>query len=252
MTAEPVPQPGDETTEPRPEDTVPSDSDVDATVASDSLTETATQPVTSPSEALTPEATERAEEDAANEAAAELAAASAAGDAIVAEGPVPTDTGTASTSADSPPATVKISRQAVFLAGLRRVLAFSIAVLLFAGGFALGLRAFESSRPVPTVSASQNPSVSPPPVAQEFIAALRSNDADALRSALAPQPHKDITDEFERFGIRTVRDVETLGTEVDGTRSATEIMLMAENTDGLAFGINLVILVDGGKIEGFR
>ena len=56
----------------------------------------------------------------------------------------------------------------------------------------------------------------------------------------------------QRFGIHRVQSIETLKTEIDGTRSATEIMMMAENADGLGFGINLVILVDGGKIEGFR
>jgi hypothetical protein len=89
-------------------------------------------------------------------------------------------------------------------------------------------------------------------VTVEFITALTSNDADALRSSLEKQPHIDLTGEFERFGIQRVTGVETLGTEVDGSRSATEVLMRAENTDGLAFAINLVILVDGGQIEGFR
>ena len=102
------------------------------------------------------------------------------------------------------------------------------------------------------VTATIDPVASPPAVAQEFIRALATNDADALRSSLDQQPHKDITDEMTRFGIHRVQSIETLKTEIDGTRSATEIMMMAENADGLGFGINLVILVDGGKIEGFR
>ena len=148
--------------------------------------------------------------------------------------------------------TAKQRRRTVVIAGLRRVLAFALAVLLFAGGVAIGLRVFEMNRPAAPVTATIDSAATPPAVAQEFIRALATNDADALRSSLDQQPHKDITDEMTRFGIHRVQSIETLKTEIDGTRSATEIMMMAENADGLGFGINLVILVDGGKIEGFR
>ncbi|HET9757686.1 MAG TPA: hypothetical protein VFP66_14360 [Candidatus Limnocylindrales bacterium] len=148
--------------------------------------------------------------------------------------------------------TAKPRRRIVFIAGLRRVLAFALSVLLFAGGVAIGLRVFEMNRPAAPVTATIDSAATPPAVAQEFIRALATNDADALRSSLDQQPHKDITDEMTRFGIHRVQSIETLKTEIDGTRSATEIMMMAENADGLGFGINLVILVDGGKIEGFR
>ena len=43
-----------------------------------------------------------------------------------------------------------------------------------------------------------------------------------------------------------------LGTTVDGPRSATEILMHYQREDGIAFAINLVILVNDGKIEGFR
>ena len=39
---------------------------------------------------------------------------------------------------------------------------------------------------------------------------------------------------------------------LDGTRSATEILMHYQREDGIPFAINLVILVDDGKIEGFR
>ena len=35
-------------------------------------------------------------------------------------------------------------------------------------------------------------------------------------------------------------------------RSATEILMNYQREDGIAFAINLVILVNDGKIEGFR
>lgn len=182
--------------------------------------------------------------------AAAAAATAAAVDATAADEPAVVSPDAA--AIEPSPATTKPRRRTVFIAGLRRVLGFAFAVLLFAGGAALGLRYYEMNRPAPTVTTTIDPAATPPAVAQEFIRALASNDADALRSSLDQQPHKDITDEMTRFGIHRVQRIETLKTEVDGTRSATEIMVMAENADGLGFGINLVILVDGGKIEGFR
>ena len=156
------------------------------------------------------------------------------------------------TTAETAVEVARPRRRTIILAGSRRALAFTFAIALFVGGVVLGVTSFQASRPSASVTDLIDPAASPPAVAQEFIRALGANDADALRSSLDLQPHKDITDEMERFGVHRVQKVETLGTEVDGTRSATEIMMMAENADGLPFGINLVILVDGGKIEGFR
>jgi hypothetical protein len=93
----------------------------------------------------------------------------------------------------------------------------------------------------------------PAPVASEFISALAANDADALRSSLEQVPHLDLTDEMSKFGIQHIDKVEVLGTkDFGGNRSATEILMEYQSTDGVPFAINLVILVDAGKIEGFR
>jgi hypothetical protein len=141
------------------------------------------------------------------------------------------------------------------LRALRTFGVFVVTIALFVGGLALGTYAFQNSRAAPVGGA--NPAVDlstagPPPVAQEFIAALANNDADALRSSLDQEPHLDLTREMTKFGIQRVDNVQTLGTHVDGARSATEILMQYESTDGTPFAINLVILVDGGKIEGFR
>ena len=82
--------------------------------------------------------------------------------------------------------------------------------------------------------------------------ALSINDADAIRSSLDRDPHLDLTREMTKYGIQRVDQVEVLGTTIDGPRSATEILMHYERDDGISFAINLVILVDGGKIEGFR
>jgi hypothetical protein len=154
---------------------------------------------------------------------------------------------------DAPKEPTKVSRRPVIIAGLRRLVTFALAIALFVGGIALGQAVFERTRPVPVgVDGAVTVSDPPPAVTQEFIRALAANDADAMRSSLNPQPNKDLTDEFARFAIKRIMSVETLGTHVDGTRSATAILMRAEKTDGLPFEVNLVILVDGGQIEGFR
>jgi hypothetical protein len=90
-------------------------------------------------------------------------------------------------------------------------------------------------------------------VANEFITALAANNADAVRSSLDQIPHLDLTDEMSKFGIQHIDKVEVLGTkDFGGGRSATEVLMEYQNTDGVPFAINLVILVNGGKIEGFR
>ena len=50
----------------------------------------------------------------------------------------------------------------------------------------------------------------------------------------------------------TIDKVEVLGTHVAGAMSATEILMQYKSDEDLPRSINLVILVDGGKIEGFR
>jgi hypothetical protein len=176
-------------------------------------------------------------------------------DAPVAD-PTAVDAATVETPAvavDAPPTQAKVSRRPVIVAALRRLLMITLAIALFVGGVVLGTTTFQRTRPVPIgVQGSISVTEPPPAVAQEFITALAANDADALRSSLSAQPNKDLTDEFERFTIKRIVSVETLGTSVDGSRSATEILMRAENTDGLPFEVNLVILVDGGQIEGFR
>jgi hypothetical protein len=156
-------------------------------------------------------------------------------------------------AAEAPAAPAKPSRRPAILAWVRRFVTFVLAVALFVTGVAIGTATFQRTRPaLVAVEGPVTDSQPPPAVAQEFITALGNNNADAMRSSLNAQPNKDLTDEFARFGIKKVLSVQTLGTSVDGTRSATEILLKTEKTDGLPFEVNLVILVDGGQIEGFR
>jgi hypothetical protein len=201
------------------------------------------QPETAPASTEPEPATEQATDATAN--ATVEAAAVPPVDAVV--------TTDALAAVAEAPAVVRPSRRPVVIAVLRRAFIFALTVVLFVGGVTLGVTTFQRTRPVPVgVDGAIAVTDPPPAVAQEFIAALGANDSDAMRSSLGEAPNKDLTNEFTRFDIKKVKSVDTLGTAVDGSRSATEVLLHAEKSDGLPFEVNLVILVDGGTIEGFR
>jgi hypothetical protein len=153
---------------------------------------------------------------------------------------------------ETQPAMPKPSRRVVALAWTRRLAIFVLSIALLVGGVMLGSNTFLRTRPAPTGGGAVELTQPPADVAKEFISALAAGDSDAIRSSLQPQPNKDLTDEFTKFGIKKVTGVETLGTSVQGTRSATEVLLHTVNTDGNTFDINLIILVNGNQIEGFR
>ena len=128
-----------------------------------------------------------------------------------------------------------------------------IGAVLLVAGVAIGNYIFLATRSVPTALSDPGTNLqNPAPAAQEFIAALAVNDADSIRSSLDAQPHVDLSAEMEKYGIQRIDSVDVLGTTVDGKRSATEILMHYQREDGIPFAINLVILVNDGKIEGFR
>lgn len=152
----------------------------------------------------------------------------------------------------TPDASPKPSRRPVILAWTRRFAALVVSVALLVGGVMLGSTTFQRTRAVPTNGGAIEFTQPPADITKEFISALAASDSDAIRSSLSMQPNKDLTDEFTKFGIKKVTGVETLGTAVDGPRSATEVLLHTTDTDGNRFDINLIILVNGNQIEGFR
>jgi hypothetical protein len=236
----------------------------EATAATDATEQPTTAAV---SEALasteatsaTPEAMTAADVSAMAEAASTARILEAAGIAVAPDVPPAEDPAAAAEAAAAAAAAAaeRGKRRRAMAVGIFRKLAIVVVtVVLFVGGIALGNRAFWNSHPTATSggqTAVDVPTDSPPPVANEFITALAANNADAVRSSLDQIPHLDLTDEMSKFGIQHIDKVEVLGTkDFGGGRSATEVLMEYQNTDGVPFAINLVILVNGGKIEGFR
>jgi hypothetical protein len=140
------------------------------------------------------------------------------------------------------------------MAGLGRFARLTVMIAVFAGGVAYGYTSFQSNQPVVTAPVGDpvTAGVQPPLVVMEAIAAIASNDADRIRSAVPGDPYKLLTSELQRWDFQEVTSVETLSTFVDGTRSSTEIVIVGRATTGNPININLVVHAQGGQIVSFR
>jgi hypothetical protein len=204
--------------------------------------------------------------DAAGLAASEAAAADRADTAaaialVMASARAKAEAAAAAAATDPDPSLADASEvqrrsRRVAIRGMLAMLARGAIVLaLFVAGIALGAAAFQRSDQVATTAPVVDPAVDgaqPPPVVQEFVTALAGGDADSLRSALQAETHARLTSEFRRFDIQSISAVDTLGTHVDGPRSATEVVMQGTTTAGAPISLNLIILTDGNAIEGFR
>lgn len=268
-----APRPEDEEA-PRPEEDVDGEmsgppANTDAPSADESLTDDLAEPLSAPDEALTPESAADAEAAAAAAASQDPVASEAAvmtadaqGAETTAEAVATIDAATdeaaaqAKAAEDAAAAEKKersASRRRAVGGALKTVATVVIGAVLLVAGIAIGNYAYLTTRPTPIALGDPGTNLeNPAPAAQEFIAALAVNDADAIRSSLDAAPHIDLSREMEKYGIQSVDSVDVLGTTVDGPRSATEILMHYQREDGIAFAINLVILVNDGKIEGFR
>ena len=127
------------------------------------------------------------------------------------------------------------------------------ALTLFVGGVALGVSTYQRTQlPPPVVGDPSTGGVPTPPVVMELAAALKSNDADSLRSAVPADPYRLLTGELQSWQIQGVTSVETLATMKDGPRSATEIIITGKAPNGDARVFNLVVHVNDNQIVDFR
>ncbi len=144
-------------------------------------------------------------------------------------------------------------RRLAFTARMLAVARWLFALALFIAGIALGNLIFQATQ-APPVAVAVDGSVQgdPPAVVREFIGALGAGDAAAMRSSMAAEPYARLIAEMRKLNVAEISSVETLSTSVDGTRTATAVVLKAVTTANVPIAMNLVILNDGGTIEGFR
>jgi hypothetical protein len=160
---------------------------------------------------------------------------------------------TAPTAPAAPTTPAAPTRRLHLLAGLRWVIARSLAILVFVAGLALGYNAFLANQPAPI--AAMDPATDGsqvPPIVQEFVAALAQGDEAAMRSAVPADPYQLLIAEMSRWELRSMHEVEVLATAVDGPRTATELVISGIDTSGNPVSINLVVHTDDGQISSFR
>lgn len=146
---------------------------------------------------------------------------------------------------------VKQSSRALVLG--KRLLRFAFTLALFAAGVVIGAQMFVQSQPVTEVGGDPAVVGNPTPAAvAELVNAIAADDSDAIRAALAPEIFSNYTADLQNFGISKVEGVDTLGTYVDGPRTATVLVIHGRDVERNPFAINLVVLTQDGQIVRLR
>ena len=156
---------------------------------------------------------------------------------------------TAVAPVEAPPA----SRRRRLALGMWRIVRPLLSLGLLVIGIALGVTTFGAVQPKdPTVLADSPSSVQPPAVVREFVTALAANNPDALRAAVPADPYRLLAGELQMRGYQEITSVDTLGTILDGDRSATEIVIHGSAGGGQGIVVNLVVHAQNGVIVNFR
>jgi hypothetical protein len=152
-----------------------------------------------------------------------------------------------------PAAPPKASRRRRIAVGTWRVLRPILSLGLLVLGIVIGANVYSAVQPKdPAVIANAPSSVQPPAAVREFITALAANNPDALRASVPADPYRLLAGELETRGYQEVTSVDTLGTIMDGERSATEIVIHGSASGGQGLVVNLVVHADNGVIVNFR
>ena len=147
----------------------------------------------------------------------------------------------------------KTSRRRRLAVGTWRVLRPILSLGLLVIGIVIGANAFTAVQPKdPAIIADAPTSIQPPAAVREFISALAANNSDALRASVPADPYRLLAGELETRGYQEVTSVDTLGTIMDGQRSATEIVIHGSANGGQGLVVNLVVHADNGVIVNFR
>jgi hypothetical protein len=159
------------------------------------------------------------------------------------------DAGTPVADAETAP-----SRGRMAARGTLRFVQFAVGVGLFVFGIWIGVQAFQAGQKPSDTEAAQVVSngVPTPPVVEGFAGALGSGGPDAVRSSISPDVFALLVGELQRDGIATIRKVDVLSTAVDGSRTATELIMTTTRTDGTTLWMNLIVHTEDGRISTLR
>jgi hypothetical protein len=155
---------------------------------------------------------------------------------------------------DAPPAaSTVVGRRRRLGLGMWRLGRVLMSVGLLIVGIVLGATIFNAVQPKDPAIVAGVPSTVPPPAAvQEFITALNADNSDAVRAAVPPDPYRLLAGELDARSYQEITSVDTLGTLIDGDKSATAIIIHGTATSGQELTINLVVHAENGVIVTFR
>lgn len=155
-------------------------------------------------------------------------------------------------------------RRLVILAGLGRIARFGVMLALFVGGLALGVARYQVSEPPsqPTAGSAVTSGVEAPASVKAMMQSLTLNDMDLLRASVAAlrdgqgtivsDPYRLLVGELQTIGMVEVTDVESLSTFVDGTRSATALIISGHGPQGIVISRHLIVQTVSGQIVTFK
>jgi hypothetical protein len=129
-------------------------------------------------------------------------------------------------------------------------------LVLFVAGIGLGYAAFHATRPLmagsPIVVDDSSANGRTPPAVQDLVAALKSDDQNAVRAVLDSDPYRLLAGELASMKFQKIDGVDTLSTYSHDNLAATEIVIHGVDSDGNDTAINLVVHEKDDVIVSFR
>ncbi|HET9615511.1 MAG TPA: hypothetical protein VFP22_11925 [Candidatus Limnocylindrales bacterium] len=132
-------------------------------------------------------------------------------------------------------------------------------VALFAFGVSLGWYGWVRTLP-PVAAASQPAGQAPdaqttdavPIQVQSLIAAIDKDDQQQIQVVVPADPYRIWAGEVARWNLANLGGAQPYRTYVNGTDSATELLIFGTTTDGSPIAFNLVVHIHDGVISDFR
>jgi hypothetical protein len=129
-------------------------------------------------------------------------------------------------------------------------------IALFSLGVALGLSAWlRSERPpaaAPPAAMEAGTTADIPTQVQSLVAALNSDNQTQVQTVVPTQPYRLLAGELAQRGVTRIRGARALSTYVNGSDSATEILIGGYDASGSGVLLNLVVHLHAGVITEFR
>jgi hypothetical protein len=164
-------------------------------------------------------------------------------------------TAESSTAAASAGSTTRPSRRAAIAGGLTVVARPTAVIALFVLGIAIGVSAFQATRPARPLADTAGAQITTqevPPAVQSLVAAMRVDDRKMMATIVPATPYSYLTGELTSWNISSILGVEVLGSYSTSAFTETELVLVSKTSTGSTRATNLIVELQNGVISGFR